>query len=86
MASTRTTLEKTCLKNCLRKEYYYYDDDDDERYKKMPFLSISVLQLFVCWRSLGNYPGLEICWPLQVYLEVESSDNQLVEKAVKALN
>ena len=33
----RTTLEKTHLKNFLRKEYHYYCDDD-EHDKKMMFL------------------------------------------------
>ena len=28
--------------------YSSYYDDDDERYKKVPFLSISILQLFAC--------------------------------------
>ena len=60
--------ENPSEKYSLRKEYYYYyyyyyyydddDDDDDERYKKMPFLSISVHQLFACWLSLGSYSGL----------------------------
>ena len=63
--------------------FFYYDDD--EGYKKVPFLSISLRQLFVCWRSLGSYPGLEICSSLQVYVEVEPSGSQLGEKAVKAL-
>ena len=35
-------------KNCLKDENYSYYYYDDERYKKVPFLSISVLQLFVC--------------------------------------
>ena len=56
-----------------------------ERYKKMAFLSISVRQLFACWRSLESYPGLEICCSLQVYVEVEPSNSQLVEKNVKGL-
>ena len=42
----RTTLEKTGLKK--EYYYYYYYDDDDECYKKVLFLSISVLQLFAC--------------------------------------
>ena len=74
----RTTLEK----NCLKKEYYYYYD---EHYKKVPFVLISVPQHFACWRSLGSYPGFEICCSLKVYVEIEPSDSQLVEKAVKAL-
>ena len=45
---------------------------------------ISVRQLFACWRSLGSYVGLEICCSLQMCVEVEPSDSQLVEKAVKA--
>ena len=46
----------------------------------MQFFSISVRQLFACWRSLGSYPGLEICSSLQVYAEVEVSGSQLGEK------
>ena len=57
----------------------------DECYKKVPLFSISVQQCFAYWRSLGSYPGLEICFSLQVYLEVEPSGSQLVEKAMKAM-
>ena len=72
----RTTLEKTRLKKEYYYYYYYYYYDD-ECYKKVLFLSISVLQLFACWRSLGSYRGLEICCSLQLYVEVEPSDSQL---------
>ena len=46
----------------------------------MPFLSISVWQLFVCCRSLGSYPVLEICFSLQVYLDVEPSRQPVSRK------
>ena len=49
------------------------------------FLSSSVWQLLACWQSLGSYPGLQICCSLQVYVEVQPSDSQLVEKGMKAL-
>ena len=35
------------------------------------------------WEAI--YPGLKICFSLQVYLKVEPSGTQLVEKAVKAM-
>ena len=39
----RTSSDKTCL----QKNYYYDDDGDNECCKRVPFLSISVRQIFM---------------------------------------
>ena len=67
--------ENLLKKNLLKKECYYCD----ERYNKIAFIDLCSATFHVMMIA-GSFPGLEICWSLQVYLKIGSSDCQLVGK------